>query len=236
MIGYALASTRPLHAGPLRQNAPGDRCPRLRLLSPDGPLDTCCGGSHARSLAGDEQVLIARVLAREPAAERAFYDAHVDRVYRLAVRIVRDPEVARDLTQDTFLRVFERLGQFRGEACLATWVRQVALSVILNGRKQTALRRTREVVWDEWREEAHEPATAPVEASQFELRDRLAAAVAALPVSLRTVVLLYDVEGYHHREIATALGISESTSKIRLCRARAQLRLALADLAVAWAE
>ena len=64
----------------------------------------------------DERELIARVRAGDGAAERALYDAHVDRVYRLAYRLAGDDELARELTQDTFVRAFERLGSFRGES------------------------------------------------------------------------------------------------------------------------
>src|SRR6266700_1384507 len=84
----------------------------------------------------DERELIARVRAGEPAAERALYDAHVDRVYRLAYRLAGDDELAREFTQDTFVRAFERLSSFRGEAKLSTWMHAIATSVVLNGLRK----------------------------------------------------------------------------------------------------
>jgi RNA polymerase sigma-70 factor (ECF subfamily) len=71
--------------------------------------------------------LVQRVLAGDPAAERELYDAHVDRVYRLAFRITGDPDQAAEYTQDTFVRVFDRLAEFRGEAQLSTWITSVAM-------------------------------------------------------------------------------------------------------------
>ena len=66
----------------------------------------------------DEREVIARVRAGDGAAERALYEAHVDRVYRLAYRMAGDDELAREFTQETFIRAFERLASFRGEAAL----------------------------------------------------------------------------------------------------------------------
>ncbi|HVM43934.1 MAG TPA: sigma-70 family RNA polymerase sigma factor, partial [Gemmatimonadales bacterium] len=88
-----------------------------------------------------EAELIARARAGEPAAERALYEAHVDRVYRLAYRMAGDDDLARDFTQDTFIRAFERLHEFRGEAQFSTWLHPIAVTVVLNGlRKVKRLR------------------------------------------------------------------------------------------------
>ncbi len=90
----------------------------------------------------DETGLIRRVRAGEPAAERALYDAHVDRVYRLAYRMTGDDDLARDCTQETFIRAFDRLDQFRGEAVIGTWLTAIATSVVLNAlRKVKRFRR-----------------------------------------------------------------------------------------------
>src|SRR5438046_9973370 len=97
----------------------------------------------------DERELIARVRAGVGAAERALYDAHVDRVYRLAYRLEGDDELAREFTQDTFVRAFERLGGFRGEAKLSTWLHAIATSVVLNGLRKVKRFRQRETDLDE---------------------------------------------------------------------------------------
>src|SRR5262249_48309986 len=93
----------------------------------------------------DDRLLIARVQAGDATAARELYDAHVERVYRLVYRIAGDPDQAKDYTQDAFIRVFERLGHFRGDSSLGTWICAVALSVALNGLRKVRRLRTREV-------------------------------------------------------------------------------------------
>ncbi|MGQ0701864.1 MAG: RNA polymerase sigma factor [Gemmatimonadales bacterium] len=173
--------------------------------------------------------LVSRVLAGDPAAERELYDAHVDRVYRLAYRMTGDSHRAEEYTQDALVRVFERLGSYRGEAALSTWITSVALSVILNGIRTTKRRREREDDLERAdRMIAIERRTDP------DLKDRLRAAVDELPEGYRVTFLMHDVEGYTHQEIAGVLGVQEGTSKANLSRARARLRVALADFAGAW--
>ena len=176
-----------------------------------------------------EAELIARVRAGEPAAERALYDAHVDRVYRLAYRLAGDDDLARDITQDTFIRVFERVHDFRGEAQFSTWVHTIAMSVALNAlRKVKRLRREVDL------EEGMDVAGTKREAEP-DLKRRLAAAIDDLPARYRAVFVMHDVEGFTHEEIGGALGVETGTSKAQLSRARAKLRTALADFAGEWA-
>ena len=96
----------------------------------------------------DERELIARVRAGDGAAERALYDAHVNRVYRLAYRLAGDDDLAQDFTQETFIRAFERLHGFRGEAALSTWLYAIATSVTLNGLRKLKRFRQRETDLD----------------------------------------------------------------------------------------
>jgi RNA polymerase sigma-70 factor (ECF subfamily) len=177
----------------------------------------------------DERELIARVRAGDGAAERALYDAHVDRVYRLAYRLAGDDELAREFTQDTFVRAFERLGSFRGEAKLSTWLHAIAASVVLNGLRKVKRFRQRETDLDA----ADGVATRRLEAEP-DLKRRLARAIDELPENYRTVFVMHDVEGYTHEEIAAATGVETGTSKAQLSRARARLREALADFAGEW--
>lgn len=181
----------------------------------------------------DELGLVNRVLAGDPAAEREFYDAHVDGIYRLAYRVTGDAELARDFTQEAFVRAFDRLDQWRGEASVATWLRRVAMSVVLNGLERTRTRAARETPLEDIENEAT-PMDGDADAETRELKERLAAAIEALPASQRGVVMMHDIEGFTHQEIAESLGITVSSSKVRLFRARAQLRLALSDFAEEW--
>lgn len=176
-----------------------------------------------------DEELVGRVVARDPLAERAMYDAHVDRVYRLAYRLTGDDELAQDVTQETFVRAFDRIATFRGDSALGTWLHRIAISVGLNHMRRVKRDRNREAVLDEQNEPAVERRTA-----EPDLKERLAQAVNRLPVGYRTVFLLHDVEHLTHEEIAAALGIEPGTSKAQLFRARQKLRVALADFAGEW--
>lgn len=174
----------------------------------------------------DEHQLIRRVLDSDPAAERELYDAHVDRVFRLAFRMTGDEELAREYTQDTFVRAFQRLPGFRGEAALSTWLHAIAVSVVLNGLRKVRRNREREVDL----EHVDGIATYPV-TSEPRLVDRLKKAIDGLSDRTRTVFVMHDIEGFTHEEIGTALRVTTGTSKATLFRARAKLREQLADYA-----
>ena len=174
----------------------------------------------------DEQRLISSAIAGDLAAQRALYDGHVDRVYRLAFRLAGDAELARDFTQETFVRAFDRLPAFRGDSSLATWLHAIGTSVALNGLRKVRRQRERETPLDEAL-----AIGAPGRHAEPDLRDRLRHAIDALPTGYRTVFVMHDVEGYTHEEIGAALGIQAGTSKAQLFRARAKLRVALADFA-----
>jgi RNA polymerase sigma-70 factor (ECF subfamily) len=175
----------------------------------------------------EERQLIAQVLAGDPAAEREFYDRHVDRVYRLAYRLAGgDADLAQDFTQESFLRAFDRLADFRGQAALSTWLHSITVSVALNGMRKVKRWREREVEL----ETAVTVSPAKREAEP-DLKQRLKTAIRRLPEKYRVVFVMYDVEGYTHEEIGRVLDMPSGTSKARLSRARAKLREALAEFA-----
>lgn len=174
-----------------------------------------------------DRQLVHQCLAGDALAERALYDAHVERIYRLMHRMAGDPDLAADFTQDTFIRAFDRLEQYRGDSSLATWLHTIAVSVALNGlRKVKRIRSTTEHI-----DEATTIPAEPGRGFSADLKTRLHAAVDALSEKLRPVFLMHDVEGYTHEEIAGSLGIPVGTSKARLFDARAKLRMALAAFA-----
>ena len=173
--------------------------------------------------------LVARAVAGDAAAQRELYEAHVDRVYRLAYRLAGDDELARDFTQEAFIRAFDRLPSFRGDSAFSTWLYAIAMSVALNGLRGVRRLRTREVALEGAESLGHTPRRADPD-----LRDRLYRAIDDLPTGYRTVFVMHDMEGYTHEEIGEVLGIQAGTSKAQLFRARAKLREALADFAGAW--
>ncbi len=151
------------------------------------------------------------------AFERLYRD-HVGRVYALAMRMA-GPGSADDLTQEVFIRAWEKLGTFRGDARFGTWLHRLAVNYILTKRESMRKREARHVT-DEGMIDRVE---APTRRSSGAAMD-LDAAVQRLPDGARKVFVLYDVEGYGHEEIAGLMDISVGTSKSQLHRARMLLR------------
>jgi RNA polymerase sigma-70 factor (ECF subfamily) len=174
----------------------------------------------------NEPELIARVLSGDRIAARELYDAHSPRVFRLAFRLTGDADLAREFTQDTFVRAFAQLSKFRGESALSTWLHRITVTVVSNAMRKVKRFRARETDL----EDVH-PVDADGAGVDPVLRERLHRAITALPEIYRTTIIMHDLEGYTHTEIADVLGVAEGTCKSRLSQARAQLRAALADLA-----
>lgn len=179
-----------------------------------------------------EQTLIERVLDGDEAAARQLYDDHVDRVYRLCYRMAGDEDLAREFTQETFIRAFGRLDQFRGDAALSTWLYSITKSVALNGLRKVKRTRNREVEMDEV---PALPVAARKSRAEPDLKDRLHAAIDRLPDIYRLVFVMHDVEGYTHAEIGSSLEVATGTSKARLHRARQMLQDELSDFAEEYA-
>lgn len=158
---------------------------------------------------------------------RAFervYRAHVDRVYALCVRMVADRGRAEELTQDVFVRAWEKLGQFRGESAFGTWLHRLTVNLVLNDRKAE---RRQDGRVDHGVEDLDAlPGRGPADPSPALSMD-LEQAIAGLPKGARTVFVLHDVQGYTHEEIAGMLGVTSGGCKAQLHRARMLLREAL---------
>ena len=159
---------------------------------------------------------------------RAFerlYRTHVNRVFSLCTRMCGSKVRGEELTQDVFVRAWEKLPQFRGDSAFSTWIHRVAVNIVLTDRKNEgrARRRTKEDD-EEVGEDIFAPAaTVPRDADRMDL----AAAIDSLPPGARQIFVLHDVEGYKHEEIAEMCGITAGGSKAQLHRARLLLREAL---------
>lgn len=141
--------------------------------------------------------------------------------------MTRDPESAQDLTQRTFVRAFQRLDQFRGDAAFSTWLHAITTSLALDRARRE--RRRGELAGHVEAAPWNRPAPAPGPGDPF-LRRRLRAEIEALSPEDRALLLLFDLEGYTHEEVASQLGISPGASRVRLHRIRATLRERLAPL------
>jgi RNA polymerase sigma-70 factor (ECF subfamily) len=168
-----------------------------------------------------EQGRIRAAQAGDANAFRAVYEAHVGRVRALCLRLSGDATRADELTQDVFVRVWERLGTFRGESAFGTWLHRLAVNEVLQAMRSTGRRERRVAIMAD-PPEAPMPDGAGLEASMD-----LEEAIAALPEGCRTVFVLHDVEGLRHEEIASLTGTAVGTSKAHLFRARRLLRQAL---------
>ncbi len=170
-----------------------------------------------------EADLVRRAQGGDLAAFEELFRQFQGRIYALCLRMVADPGRAEDLTQESFVRAWQKLGSFRSRSAFGTWLHRLSVNVVL-GELRSRKR---------W-----EPQTAPMEGSEHAIasrpqRDSLAAvdleqAITELPPQARTVFVLHDVEGYKHREIAAMIGLAEGTCKAHLHRARNLLRKALA--------
>jgi len=127
-------------------------------------------------------------------------------------------DVADDLTQEDFIRAWQKLGMFRGDASFGTWLHRLAVNLILSRRETLRRRESHRVVGDTILESTASRAIVPG------LRMDLESAVTRLPEGAKQVFVLYDVEGYTHKEISGLMGISSGTSKSQLHRARMMLR------------
>ena len=158
---------------------------------------------------------------------RAFerlYRLHLGRVYSLCVRMVNDRARAEELTQDVFVRAWEKLHLFRGEAAFGTWLHRMTVNVVLNARKTDGRQRSR---FDDDDDDGDGIAALPARPHAPGDRMDLEAAIGKLPKGARRVFILHDVEGYKHEEIAEMLGVTTGATKAQLHRARLLLREAL---------
>jgi RNA polymerase sigma-70 factor (ECF subfamily) len=151
------------------------------------------------------------------AFERLYRD-HVGRIYAVALRMVGDDH-AEDLTQEVFIRAWQKLGTFKGQSQFGTWLHRLAVNHILSRRATLRKREARHVVADGLLSRV----IAPRKRASGAALDILGA-LERLPRRAREVFVMYDVEGFSHDEIAGALGVSVGTSKSQLHRARMLMR------------
>jgi RNA polymerase sigma-70 factor (ECF subfamily) len=164
-----------------------------------------------------EADLVRRARAGEVDAFEQLYRGNVGRIYALCLRMVADPEMAEDLTQEAFVRGWRKLASFRGTSAFGTWLHRLAVNVVLDALR--ARRRWRE----RFEEESPEGAQAALVRDPGGVLD-LERSIAALPPRARAVFVLHEVEGYKHREIARLLDLSVGACKAHLHAARRRLR------------
>jgi RNA polymerase sigma-70 factor (ECF subfamily) len=160
---------------------------------------------------------VALAAAGDVSAFERVYQAHLPRVHSLVRRMTGGRD-ADEVTQDVFVRVWQKLGTFRGDSAFSTWLHRLAVNVVIERFRAETLRRQRIREGDDIFDTIAAPRRSGDLSMDFE------AALAKLPDGAREIFVLHDVEGHKHHEIASLLDISVGTSKAQLHRARMMLR------------
>jgi RNA polymerase sigma-70 factor (ECF subfamily) len=166
---------------------------------------------------------VALAAAGDRQAFERLYRTHANRVFTLCARMSGSRSRGEELTQDVFVRTWEKLPQFRGESAFSTWLHRLAVNVVLNARKTEGKEASRTEQSDVEDERRDEMSRAPLHIERMDLQE----AISKLPEGARKVFVLHDIEGYKHEEIAEMMGITSGGSKAQLHRARLLLREAL---------
>jgi RNA polymerase sigma-70 factor (ECF subfamily) len=166
--------------------------------------------------------VVRRAAAGDPRAFDQLYKENLGRVYALCLRMTRDRSRAEELTQEAFVRAWEKLNSFRGDSAFSTWLHRLTVNLVLTEARTRSRRNERVTLADE----SGVPDT-PARPEAPRERMDLEQAIAGLPEGARHVFVLYEIEGYRHEEIAQMMGIASGTTKAQLHRARRLLREAL---------
>jgi len=175
----------------------------------------------------EERALVDRAKAGDRIAMSHLYEAHSRRVYAVVRRLAGDDDLAADLSQDAWVRAFERLHLYRGDAAFGTWIHRLATNVALNRLRRRTKRPDVERAAVGMRSYEKPSDDAVIS------RRVLTVALDRMPPGYKRVLVLHDVEGWTHEEIGESLGIAPGTSKSQLHKARARMRELIAPTSVA---
>jgi RNA polymerase sigma factor (sigma-70 family) len=170
-----------------------------------------------------EDELIKGCLRRDANAQRELYDTFSSKMYSICYRYVKDSMEAEDILVTSFMKVFDKISQFKSEGSFEGWIRRIVVNEAL-----TYLRRNRSMYLETELEQADLEPDYNMLSDHLEAEDLLNM-IKELPTGYRIVFNLYAIDGYSHKEIADQLGISENTSKSQLSRARTYLQKMLAN-------
>jgi RNA polymerase sigma-70 factor (ECF subfamily) len=190
-----------------------------------GAIDRPLGLAQNETASAEDAALVAAIRRGDNDSREALYHRYKRRVFALAVRIVGVGD-AEEVSQEAFIRIFRGLPKFRGDAALGTWIYRLSVNAALSHRSRRPPLPVASL----------EPETAPPAelteappAGDAVLRARLERALWRLPVGYRTVIVLHDIEGLEHEEVAGILGCHVGTSKSQLHKARGKLREILVE-------
>jgi RNA polymerase sigma-70 factor, ECF subfamily len=188
-----------------------------------------------------EAALLARLQTGDERAVAELAETYGTKVYQLAYRYLRNKEDAEEITQDVLYKVYRKIGDFRGDSALSSWIYRITFNAAMSRLRTTSYQRTR----DEERqsteqEELGTPAShdiadwsdmADEHVLRSQLRQRVFRAILSLPAIYRAPVMLRDIQGMSTEEASAMLHVKDQTLKSRLHRGRLILRKQLADFA-----
>lgn len=175
---------------------------------------------------GDDSELVLRCQNGERQAQYELYQRYKDWVFNIAYRMSNNRQDAEDITQKVFVRVFGKIESFRGDSAFSSWLYRLAANVCINHFRKE---KRRKQSFSNQIEDYERMNSNPVkeETQKVNIRPYLEKAIRALPEGYRMIFILYDMQGYSHKEIGAMLNISEGTSKSQLHKARKELKQSL---------
>ena len=173
-----------------------------------------------------EEELIQGCTREDPACQKEVFRRYASRMLGVSQRYARSIEDAEDILQDAFIKVFDKIGQFKSEGSFEGWIRKIVVNTAL--KKYSLTRYAKEITGLEHTENSYS-IEAPVAYSQLTEKDLLAL-IKDLPDGYRLIFNLYVIEGYQHDEIAAMLNIQAGTSRSQLVKARMMLQKQILQL------
>ncbi len=172
----------------------------------------------------NEIELVQKCIQGDKKAQEQFYSRYSGVIWKICLRYSKDEDSAKDVFQDTMVRAFQKLTEFRFEGSFEGWLRRICVNQCLD-----AIRKDKSK-WQDSIDENHEEIESEFKSDHNIEAKQLLLLLQTLPVGYRTVFNLYVIEGYSHSEISNMMGISESTSKSQLFKARKVLQDKLSKL------
>ncbi len=186
------------------------------------PTSTYTSKNNQKSLT--EAALIAACLSEERWAQKELYEKHYGKMMGICLRYSNNAEDAKDIINEGYIKVFRYLHRYKVGTSLVGWIRRIMINTSIDFYRKAIRHRTEDIEYAE-----NTKATGEDPISNHSAQEILGL-IQKLPPSYRAVFNLYAIEGYSHREVATQLGISESTSRSNLVKARTKLKVMLKNL------
>ena len=175
----------------------------------------------------NEEQLINGCKSRDSIAQRSVFERYAGRMLGVCERYARNQADAEDILQDAFIKVFEKIGQFKGDGSFEGWIRKIVVNTAL--KKYTLSRYNKEVLEEDILVKEETQEGDPAAYNQLSEKDILQL-IHQLPDGYRIIFNLYVIEGYRHEEIAEMLGIQSGTSRSQLAKARIMLQKQIISL------